>query len=99
MKFEICSTNWWEVQELIEHYPCLSDFQLEIDKHESPKKVATRNKDGNTVMYEYDCSLVYTPYIHINSLDDLIRLSEATEHKLIFFGRDSRIEIYDGYRE
>ena len=99
MKFEISSSNWWEVRDLIERYPCLSDFQLEIDKHESPKKVAARDKNGNTITYEYDCSLVYTPYIHIDTVEDLVRLCEATEHKLVFFGRDKKIEIYDGYRE
>lgn len=99
MKFEIDSSSYYEVRELIEEYPCLADFQLEITKHEAPKKVAARDKNGNTVMYEYDCGLVYTPYIHIDTLEDLVGLCEATNHKLVFFGRDKKIEIYDGYRE
>ena len=99
MRFEITSTNYYEIQELVERYPCLADFQLEIDKHEDPKHVAAKDKNGNTVMYEYDCGIVYTPYIHIDTIEDLVRLCEATEQKLVFKGRARTIEIYDGYRE
>lgn len=99
MKFKIESTNWDATEKMIEQYPCLANFGLEIEKKEEPKYCKIKDENGKPLLFEYGTKMTYTPYIDINNIDTLVEFTKAVDCCIIFDGRDATIEIYDGYRE
>lgn len=87
MKFKITASSLWstETDKLLKEYPCLHDFGYEVEE---------------TTEYSFYHNLNYpkkTAYIHINSLEELVKFKQAVD-KIIIFDEDE-IEIYDAWRE
>ena len=99
MKFRIESVNWYKTEEMIEHYPCLANFGLEVEKKEEPKHCRILDENGNPLIFEYGNNITYIPYITIHDIGTLIKLTKAVGHEIVFNGEENLIEIYDGYRE
>lgn len=99
MKFRIESVYWYEIDEMMERYPCLVNFGLEIEKKEEPKYHRIKDENGKPLIFEYGNKVTYIPYIQIDDLDTLIKFTKAVSHKIVFDGEENLIEIYDGYRE
>lgn len=98
MEFKIISTDIWNnPQRLIEEYPCLKDYSLEVKRTGFPAKSRIHDENGRPV-YQTFTQFVYTPYITINTIDDLMNLVKSVENPLII-NTSGEIEIYDGYRE
>jgi hypothetical protein len=100
MKFRIWSTEHWNINDIIEHYPCLTKFGFDVEKEISPKKVLIRDENDKPMEFEYGCDVYYTPYVHISTLEELLALRAEVECELIIMDNgEPAIEIYDGYRE
>lgn len=101
MKFEISSVDiYHDPEKLIAAYPCLSEFEFGFDSVEKSRRVKIRDEVGNP-MYQEMPYTIDIPYIHLNGVDDLMRLINAVGNPIIIDYEDGRptIEIYDGYRE
>lgn len=99
MLFKIESTNWWKIDELVEHYPCLTKFGLMIDKRVEPRICKIKDENGEPMDFQYGENITYTPQITINSIEELVEFTKTVDCCIVFDGRDNVIEIYDGYRE
>ena len=99
MKFRISSAVWYEIDSIIENYPCLLNFGFEIEKTEKPKICKIRDENGKHIEFEYGSKTEYTPYIHLEKIEDVISLSKAVKHDLIVSSEQNSIMIYDGYIE
>ena len=89
MKFTIESTYCQDAEKLLKHYPFLREYGFETEKKEVTRGISTK--------------VVDISYIHIVSLEDLLRLYEQCKEEIIItrnlFTDEKCIEIYDGYRE
>ena len=96
MKFRITSTEIYS-DSIIQAYPCLNDYAFEVEEVAFPSRSRIRDENGRP-MYQSFTQIVRTPYIHINTIEDLIRLATDVNNELII-DKSGVIEIYDGYRE
>ena len=99
MKIKIISTEYKGLDELIKIYPCLRNFEFEIEKKVSPCSVAIRNEDGSIDNYEFDSTTTYTPLIEINTIEDFFRLGKAVNKNLLFRDDMAIIQIMDELRK
>lgn len=93
------------IEGLIRSYPCLADFGFDIHKRTDSASVRVKTADGNERRIEFSSSAVYTPYVELNTMEDLARLKKAVKRSLWFstefvsfrdeFG--GIIRIMDGY--
>ena len=104
MKCLIESTMMGRHEKLLERYPCLSDFGYIVEAEEKHRNVPIKDENG-TRIYQVVRDTVFTPYILLDSLDDLDRLTKACGCPLIYSDETNdyrgvrSIEIYDDYRE
>lgn len=90
---------------LIRAYPCLADFGFDIHKRADSASVVVKTSDGTERRIECSSSAVYTPYVELNTMDDLARLEKTVKTNLWFstefvsFGEGfgGIIRIMDGY--
>lgn len=99
MKFRICSAYWYGIEELIQHYPCLTEFGFKIERGEKPKYCTIKDENGNNIQFVYDVIVNHTPYIYIHSLDELAKLVEMVDASVVVDTKNMEITIYDGYLE
>lgn len=106
MRFRIEATSIWSNatahEKLIKEYPCLQNFGYEVETTTKIKKTWINDECGNRIWQKGPETIVHTPYVNLNSLEDLNRLYEAVANPLIYSGDISdypTIEIYDGFRE
>lgn len=104
MKYLIESIRVSQHDKLLECYPCLNDFGYTVEEEERHLNVPIRDENGARIV-QVVRDTVFIPYIFLDNLDDLDRLSRACDCPLIYCnettdyrGRAS-IEIYDDYRE
>lgn len=105
MKYKIESSSYYNSNdELLEEYPFLTEFGYIVEEKQEPYKSLIRDETGRNIWQE-TMRTVHVPYIFLNSLEDLDRLTKACKHPLIYcdsttdFCGEPSIEIYDGYRE
>lgn len=85
MKIIIESANMPDsIDGLIMEYPCLADFGFGIHKRSDSASVAVKTADGIERLIEFRSSAVYTPYVELNTMDDLVRLEKAVKKNLWF---------------
>ena len=101
MKVRIESTIWLE-GDILERYPVLADFNYE-EKNELIETYSVIRDENSERIKQYYSYNKKTPYIEIDSFEDLIKLSDSVKNQLVI-GRDFKssevvVEIYDGYRE
>lgn len=105
MKFRITATSIWswsDYDELIEKYPSLLNYGFEVEEKQVPVSGCwTRDENGNSIWQETDRTRSsFTPYIYVDSLEQLIELIENLEDDVrTIVLTEYEIEIYDGYRE
>lgn len=100
MKYQIKSTTWDNIEQLIKHYPCLIKFGFEIDIQLVDREIPVEDENGNIVKFIYGDEVLNTSFITIDDLDEIRELAEMVKSPLIIFEDDEpTIEIYDGYRE
>lgn len=103
MKFQLDASST-DVHELLEEYPCLKDYGFIIEESEekAKRREKIRDVDGGVLWQtsEY-VRTVRTPYVNIDSIEQLLKLTKDVGHCVIVDGRNDEfsIEIYDGYRE
>lgn len=93
------------IEGLIRTYPCLADFGFDIHKRLDSANVLVKTADGSERRIEYRSLAVYTPYVELNTMDDLSRLEKAVKKNLWFSteyvsfsdGFGGIIRIMDGY--
>lgn len=93
------------IEGLVRAYPCLADFGFDIHKRADSASVAVKTSDGTERRIECSSSAVYTPYVELNTMDDLARLEKAVKKNLWFStefvsfsdGFGGIIRIMDGY--
>ena len=93
------------IEGLVRAYPCLADFGFDIHKRADSSSVMVRTADGNERRIEFRSSAVYTPYVELNTMDDLARLEKAVKKNLWFStefvsfsdGFGGVVRIMDGY--
>lgn len=90
MRVEIASMIWYNVGDLIRHYPQLREFGLEVTKFEQPDRVTIED-----TTYECGCAIAYTPYIHLNTVEDIFKLGNAVKHNIIFHDDQNLVVIAD----
>ena len=105
MKFRITATSIWsynEYEQLIKDYPSLLNYGFEVEEKQVPVGGCwTRDENDNRIWQTTDQTRSsYTPYIYVDSLEQLIELIKNLEDdvRTIVLTEDE-IEIYDGYRE
>lgn len=90
--------NTNEDEELLEEYPCLTEFGFQKVAESIPTGSWIFDENGMAKLWqEGPPKTVYYPAIKINSLEDLTRLYKAVNKELIF--SEDSIEIYDTWRE
>lgn len=102
MRFRIEATYCDGHIELIEEYPCLHNFNYEVETRSKTIVSWVRDENGNRIKQERPGGVEYIPFITINSLEDLNLLCNAVANPLVYgnrFSDEPTIEIYDGYRE
>lgn len=90
---------------LVKAYPCLADFGFDIHKRVDSSSVVIKTVDGTERRIECSSSAVYTPYVELNTMDDLAKLGKAVKKNLWFStefvsfseGFGGVIRIIDGY--
>lgn len=90
---------------LIRAYPCLADFGFDIHKRADSASVVVKTSNGTERRIECSSSAVYTPYVELNTMDDLARLEKTVKKNLWFStefvsfseGFGGIIRIMDGY--
>lgn len=99
MKFKITATSsvYGDPEKLIEGYPCLENFGYELEEYEELKRYYIRDENGRRIKMEYGIETKYTPYVRIDSIEQLVELTKAVGNPLVF--SEDEIEIYDSYRE
>ena len=95
MKIKIESQIRYDIDDLIRHYPKLVLFGFEIEKRVDPKNITVKDENGSDITYEYDCLYRYTPYIHVNTVEDIFKLGEAVNKNLTFHDDQKCIVIVD----
>lgn len=99
MKFQIASVDVWKnAQKLIEKYPCLSDYTFEVEET-SFSSVSRIHDENGRLIYQPFTQVVRTPYIHVDTIEDLVKLAYSVDNPLIIHNNTGVIEIYDDYRE
>lgn len=73
-----------DIEHLIKAYPCLTDFGFAVDKKVSPVNVTVKNSRGEDCNFEVHGTTVYTPYIQIDSMEDMLRLGKTIKRNLLF---------------
>lgn len=99
MQFRIWSSNWCldsEVDKLVDGYPCLKDFGLELIDRIEPQYTLIRDETGNFIHHFGDVE-IKCAYINIDTIEQLLELEKASGSALIV--TQDTIEIYDDYRE
>lgn len=94
-----------DIEGLVRTYPCLADFGFDIHKRADSGSVITKTENGVERRIEFRSSAVYTPYVELNTMDDLARLEKAVKRNLCFStefisfsdGFGGIIRIMDGY--
>lgn len=99
MKIEIQSACWSSIEEMIRRYPQLCDFHFEIEKKVEPRFIDIKDERGKDHSFECGCSYGYTPYIHIDTIEDLFKLGQAVDKNLVIHDDQTLIVIYDTYLE
>ena len=103
MKFRITATSvWWQEHEkLIEEYPILSNYGYELEEKQIPVSGCwIKDENGKRIWQTTDKTRpIYTPYIHIDTLEQLVEFIKALEDCGTIVMTEDEIEIYDGYRE
>lgn len=85
MKVIIESSHMPEnIEWLIATYPILADFGFDIHKRADSASVVVKTADGVERRIEYRSSAVYTPYVVLNTMDDLASLEKAVKRNLWF---------------
>lgn len=114
MKFTIGS-SCYNNDELLEKYPCLSEYNFEILEKTVNTRTAIRDENGKR-MYQCGTKTKYIPCVNVDTLEQLVDLSSKVGqgNGLIIFpsatvydGKKNDwvgigipyMEIYDGYRE
>lgn len=106
MKIIIESANMpGNIDGLIRAYPCLADFGFDIHKRADSASVVVKTSNGTERRIECSSSAVYTPYVELNTMDDLARLEKTVKKNLWFStefvsfseGFGGIIRIMDGY--
>lgn len=101
MRFQVWSSNWCltsEIDKLIEHYPVLDDFGLEVVEFQEKYKIPIRDENGKR-MYQEAYRHKQKAVVNIDSLEQLMAFIKAVDCEIIIFCGEPIIEIYDGYRE
>lgn len=90
------SCEWWTedvYEELLEEYPCLTDFGFQ----KVPESIST----GSWVRDEYGLAILWQEgppkTVYYPAIEDLTKLHKAVNQELIF--SEDSIEIYDSWRE
>ena len=98
MKIRITNTegSWFKDELIIEDYPQLKDFGFELEECSTIESHKTIDDFGNNIWSEKTV-IRHHAYVNINTIEELIKLSQAVEFPLII--DETEIEIYDGYRE
>lgn len=94
-----------DIEGLVRAYPCLADFGFDIHKRVDSASVVVKTSDGTERRIECGSSTVYTPYVELNTMDDLARLEKAVKKNLWFSteyvsfsdGFGGIVRIMDGY--
>lgn len=86
-----------ECERLLKKFPCLTDFGFGIAEKSKPTRSYIRDENGKHIWQEGPPEIQYLPYIELNTLDDLERLTKTVGESLVY--SSGSIEIYDTYRE
>ena len=73
-----------DIEGLVRTYPCLADFGFDIHKRADSASIVVKTADGNERRIEFSSSAVYTPYVELNTMDDLARMERAIGKNLLF---------------
>ena len=101
MRFRIQTTAYGTSETMLNRYPILRDFGFEIEKKVYPKITKIKDEKGEELTFKHDHKTVYTPYIYIYGLDELMKLIRGVGVELVI-NKDENgglIEIYDTWRE
>lgn len=107
MKFKITATSVWLSTDVIVKYPCLMKFGYEMVTEHVPSKCMIRDEFGKPIEFVNGERTFNTPFIHINTIEQLMELINAVENDeyfscgVVVSMNDGipEIEIYDSYRE
>ena len=95
MRIKIESETWCDIGDLIRHYPQLGSFGFEIEKRVDPQNVTVKDANGSNITYECGCTCKYTPYVHVDTVEDIFRLGKAVNKNLVFHDDQKCIIIAD----
>lgn len=100
MQFHVCSSYWCldsEVDKVVDKFPCLKDFGLELVDEQEPVYTRIRDETGKFIRQVDTTKTKTRAYITIDTIEQLLELEKASGHALIV--TQDEIEIYDDYRE
>ena len=97
MKFKIeASSVRWDGYEMLSKYPALTNFGYKVEEVTKIRNIPIRDEDNKRI-FQPTPTIIKTPYITIDSLEQLIELHKVVDESLII--TSDSIEIYDSYRE
>lgn len=101
MQYQITSTDWWDSECIIEHYPCLKDFGFENKEVEAVVHHEFIRDENGKVIVQPIYGIKKIPFVNIDSLEQLNEFIKTVDTPIIISEVDCiyGIEIYDDYRE
>ena len=100
MKFKLTQTDSHWNKAVADDYPCVKDFNYEREDIDRGREV--NHYDRQLAIVKTEKVIDIDEYITVDSVEDLVKLSDGVKAPLIFTGTwwgKPEIEIYDDYRE